>query len=490
MDLFSPLPARQLRFYTRFLAPCTTIKPRPASAVGLNSLPEEILIDVIQNIYEGSDKPSLFAFFALRQVSQRFRRLTRDEAFDSHLFSDKDCCEQCISSSGTWARKKSAPATITNIDLPLAKEKHCFGYKAQKRGICLRGLNDWVSKGKTCSTCQKWLRVRTTDRSSLKCKFSPQHSAWKKCTSCGVSHPSSCFSAGEDRCIARSGYIRLCEHKTLDLRYVQSFINDPQCHSTKSQKVKIMSCEDPSHYSSCSTELDGPKAELTIYATGGGLLSLTFTGNSDPDLTPDRGIGDILYGMNHETGTMTLPMPVIYEEIRSVREKGGKHFAPERISGVLPELSALDLEDISTDASSHDNPVKVIHPTGAKPPTHSSLLHHNPPQGNLRITAEPCPHLGSHAKHSCIRVRYQRSIRVGWAPFEGKLQQVNLPDHAWFHAISRESYTYSGPPGAEETCDDEACRNYYAITSSRSHFPTTEVELSRYPRPWDLDDTF
>ncbi|RBR16180.1 hypothetical protein FVER53590_13519 [Fusarium verticillioides] len=393
MDLFSPLLARQLRFYTRFLAPSTTITPPPASAVGLNKLPEEILMAIIHNIFEGTDKTSLFTFFALRQVSQRFRRLTQDEAFISHLFSDKDCCEQCLISSGTWARRESAPATITNIDLPLTREKHCFGYKAQKRGICLKGLDDFVRKGKICSTCQKWLDVRTTDGSSLKCKFSPQHSDWKKCTSCGVSHPASCFSAGEDRCIARSGYIRLCEHKTLDLCYVQSFIGGPQSYSNKSQKVKIMSCEDPSHYSSCSTKLDGPKAEMTIYPTGGGLLSLTFTGNSDPDLTSDRGIGDILYGMNHETGTMTLPMSVIYEAIRSVREKGGKHFAPKRILGVLPELSALILEDIFTDVSPQDSPVKVIHPKGAKPPTRSSLLHHNPTQGNLRITAEPCPHL-------------------------------------------------------------------------------------------------
>ncbi|KAG5744820.1 hypothetical protein H9Q70_012480 [Fusarium xylarioides] len=358
MNLFSPLIGRQLRFYTQFLGPWT-IKPRPAAAAGLNGLPDEILMSIIHNIYKGTDNPSLFAFFALRQVSQRFRWLTQDKAFDSHLFSDKDCCEQCLSSSGTWARRESAPATITNIDLPLVKEKHCFGYKAKKRGICLQGLNDFVRKGRTCSTCQKWLDIRKTDGSSQKCKFAHRHSDWKKCEGCGVSHPSSCFSAGESRCIARSGYIRLCEHKTLDFSYVQSFIAAPQPSTWRGQKVKIMSCEDPSHYSSCSNELDGPKAEIITYAMGGGLLFLTFTGNSDPDLAPDQGIGDIVYGMNHGTRTMTLPMWDIYDAIRSVREKGGKHFAPQVGSGVLPELSALNLEDISTDASSQDNPVKL-----------------------------------------------------------------------------------------------------------------------------------
>ncbi|PNP84996.1 hypothetical protein FNYG_01693 [Fusarium nygamai] len=138
-----------------------------------------------------------------------------------------------------------------------------------------------------------------------------------------------------------------------------------------------MSCQDPSHYSPCSNEGGGPKAEMIMDATERRLLLLTFTGNSDADLSPDRGIDEVLYGMNHGTGTMTLPTSVFYEAIQSVREKGGKHFAPERISRVPPELSGLNLEGISTNASSQEDPVKVIHPTGAKLPTRSSLRHNN-----------------------------------------------------------------------------------------------------------------
>ncbi|QGI68581.1 hypothetical protein CEK26_012540 [Fusarium fujikuroi] len=249
MDMFSPLLGRQLRFYTRFLALCTTIEAGPVGNIGLSHLSDEILMLIIHNVYEGADKSSLFAFFSLRQVSQQFRRLTQDKAFDSHLFSDKDCCEQCVSSSGVWAGRS---ASLTNIDLPLTREKHCFGYKAKERGVWLKGLEDLVRKGKTCST----------------------------------------------------------------------------------------------------NGLGGPKAEMITYATGGGLLLLTFTGNSDPDLALDQSICDISYGMNYETGTMTLPMRLIEEAIRSVREKGGKYLAPERISGVLPELSGLNLEDVNTDSSS------------------------------------------------------------------------------------------------------------------------------------------
>ncbi|KAF5704124.1 hypothetical protein FMUND_12666 [Fusarium mundagurra] len=484
MNLYSPLLRRKLEFCTpRFLAPCTTIKPRPASAVGLNDLPDETLMSIIHNIYKGTDKPSLFAFFALRQVSQRFRQLTQDTAFDSHLFSDTDCCEQCLSLSRVQAPKQSANATLTSTDLPLTREKHCFSYKAKKRGICLKGLDDFVRQGKICSTCQKGLEVRKRKGASLKCKFAPRNYwDWKLCIPCGAFHPYSCFSAGKYQCLARTGYIRLCEHVVISWYHVRSFVNTRSSSSEKTKKIMIMSCEDPSHYSPCSNGAGGPKAEMLVYATGGGLLLLTFTGNSDADLTPVQGIDEVPYGMDHRTGTMTLPMTVIYEAIQSVREKGGRHFAPERISGVLPELNGLNLEDISTDASSQDDPVKVIHPKGTKPPTHSSLLHGNPTQDSVNIVAEPCSHLGSSANHSCIKIRYQRNIRVGWAQMEGRIQESSLPSHDWFHAISRESYTYRGPSCVAETCHDKACRNYYAIASSRSHFATSEVELSK--RPW------
>ncbi|KAF5989554.1 hypothetical protein FBULB1_840 [Fusarium bulbicola] len=397
MDLFSPRVGRQLRFYCRFLAPSTSNKPCPTAitAIGLNDFPDEVLMPIIHNIYEATDKESLFAFFALRQVSRRLRRLTKDEAFDSHIFSDKDCCEQCLGPSRILARRESTFASLTGIDLrtpvadahitrltppyielPLAREKHCFGNKAKKRGICLKGLDDFVRKGQTCSTCQKGLDVRKRNGASLKCKFAPRHSSdWKFCEACRFSHPSSCFSAGQDECLARTGYIRLCEHKVLNWDYVRYFLNGPDTSSNRSQKVEIMRCDDPSHHSPCSGGVGGPKAETITYATGGGLLLLTFTGNSDADLVPSDVSGDTPYSMNYGTGTMTLPMSVIKEAIQTVREKGGKDFAPERQLGVLPEFSGLNLEDVSTDTSSYDDPVKVIHPKGSKSQTHSSLLH-------------------------------------------------------------------------------------------------------------------
>ncbi|KAF5583677.1 uncharacterized protein FSUBG_13046 [Fusarium subglutinans] len=353
MDLFPPLVGRQLGFYCRFLVPWTSNKPCPTAitAIGLNDFPDEVLMPIIHTIYEGTDNESLFAFFALRQVSRRLRRLTKDEAFDSHVFSGIDCCDQCLGPSGVLARRESTFDSLTGIDLrppvadvhitrltlspvsyiesPLAREKHCFGNKAKKRGICLIGLDDFVRKGQACSTCQKGLDVRKRNGASLKCKFAPRHNYdWKFCEACRFSHPSSCFSAGQDECLARTGYIRLCEHKVLNWDCVRYFLNGPYTRSNRSQKVEIMRCDDPSHHSPCSGGLGGPKAE-------------TIT-------------------MNYGTGTMTLPMSVIKEAIQTVREKGGKHFAPERRLGVLPEFSGLNLEDVSTDASSYDDPLDLV----------------------------------------------------------------------------------------------------------------------------------
>ncbi|KAF5648571.1 hypothetical protein F52700_887 [Fusarium sp. NRRL 52700] len=110
MDLFSSLVG-ELSFIT-------AIKPRPTTtiAISLNNLPDKILMLIIHDIYNGTDKASLFAFFALRQFSRRFRRLTKDNAFDLHVFSDKDCCELCLGSPGAWARGETSPDPLTGID--------------------------------------------------------------------------------------------------------------------------------------------------------------------------------------------------------------------------------------------------------------------------------------------------------------------------------------------------------------------------------------
>ncbi|KAF5984624.1 hypothetical protein FCOIX_2513 [Fusarium coicis] len=85
----------------------------------LLNLPDEVLLIIIKILYKGSDKRSLFAFFVLHQVSQRFRGLMRDNMFLSHVFSDSGCCEWCSGGfSGKWTRIKPSPYSL-----------HCFEEK-------------------------------------------------------------------------------------------------------------------------------------------------------------------------------------------------------------------------------------------------------------------------------------------------------------------------------------------------------------------------
>ncbi|KAH7150849.1 hypothetical protein DER46DRAFT_578860 [Fusarium sp. MPI-SDFR-AT-0072] len=197
------------------------------------------------------------------------------------------------------------------------------------------------------------LDARKGNGVSLKCKFEPRHRIdWKFCVACKAFHPSLCFSAGRNVCIARTGYIRLCEHKVIRWDDVKYFVDGPASAYNKSHKINITTCENPSHYNPCSYRL----------------------GNSGSNLTPTKKVDGIRYGMDYKTETMTLPMNVTQQAIQSVREKSGKYFAPERMSGSLLELSAILLEDAPTDASSRDNQVKVIRP---KPLNLSSRLHEN-----------------------------------------------------------------------------------------------------------------
>ncbi|KAH7232306.1 uncharacterized protein BKA55DRAFT_710791 [Fusarium redolens] len=134
---------------------------------------DEIVMLIINDIYKGTDKPSIFAFFVLRQVSQRFRRLTQDKTFDSHVFSNKDCCERCLSSSGFWARKENTPTVTDNLDGSSCRERHCFGYKINRAGICSKGLGDLIRKEKLCSPCQTRLDVRESCDVSVNANLHP-----------------------------------------------------------------------------------------------------------------------------------------------------------------------------------------------------------------------------------------------------------------------------------------------------------------------------
>ncbi|KAF5701583.1 hypothetical protein FGLOB1_10136 [Fusarium globosum] len=206
----------------------------------LLSLPDEILLLIIKSLYEGSDKPSLFAFFVLRQVSQRFRGLMRDGMFLSHVFSDRGCCGWCTGGfRGKWTRLKPA-----RLDL------HCFETKIKKAGMDIRGLGALIESERICKTCRPEFESRKRTGVSLDCKFAARTDQdWIYCSACEVEHPTLCFSSEEIRkqsdrvCIARTGYVRICAHEVLTWDEMKAGLGDTNDFWTKFTKI----CKHPSH---------------------------------------------------------------------------------------------------------------------------------------------------------------------------------------------------------------------------------------------------
>ncbi|KNA95994.1 hypothetical protein FOXG_18075 [Fusarium oxysporum f. sp. lycopersici 4287] len=237
--------------------------------IHLLNLPDEIILLIIKNLYEGSDKPSLFEIFVLRQVSQKFRGLMRDNTFLSHVFSDRGCCEWCTGGfRGKWTRIKPSPY-----------ELHCFEHKIKRSGIDIKGLGGLIRMERICKTCRPEFESRQRTGVSLDCKFAARTGQdWMYCCACKVEHQTLCFPSEVARkqsnrvCIARTGYIRICAHEVLSWDELQASLGYGQGVVTKFKKV----CKHSSHFFHHNDErqlptakAEGNKAICTLHLSSG-----------------------------------------------------------------------------------------------------------------------------------------------------------------------------------------------------------------------------
>ncbi|SCO42867.1 uncharacterized protein FFMR_07027 [Fusarium fujikuroi] len=70
------------------------IGPRSPESSRLQRLLDELLLMIISYLSHGDSEGGL-VFFALQQVSRRFRRLMQDAEFRHHYFSTHFCCQWC-----------------------------------------------------------------------------------------------------------------------------------------------------------------------------------------------------------------------------------------------------------------------------------------------------------------------------------------------------------------------------------------------------------
>jgi hypothetical protein len=435
------------------------------------------MILVVHHIYQGTDRASIFAFFVLRQVSRRFRRLTQDREFLSHVFSNKDCCRVCSRPTALWRVCDDNPSPFRTfwgwISHSSSEERHCFGHKISREDS--KGLGDLIRNENLCIACKEGLYARKRQGMSLSCKFAARNGRdWEFCEACKVKHPSSCFSAGQRVCIARTGYIRLCEHKVIYWNDFESLLRDPVPHGGATHRHVLTVCRHPSHRTPCSVGPYAAPIATIVRSKDRYYLSLNYDTFTKPNLAPKQSS----HRYSKREGTLYLPFSTIKQAIQPVRQKCAQYFAPERISGLLPEMDCIYIDQ----SSSSSGLVRLLDPYYL---SKEVRYHCTPGSVSSSIKSRPCPQRNHKRNNSCISLHYSRFIMLNMHPSR-KLPRLNLPSHEWFHEIRRVSYLYKGPPCVAETCHDPRCRNYYSMTRTSSH---PAVTLSRPPE-WSISDWF
>ncbi|SCO42851.1 uncharacterized protein FFMR_07011 [Fusarium fujikuroi] len=417
------------------------ISHSPSGPSMLQRVPDEILLMIVSCLSDPDDKPSLFAFFALRQVSRRFRCLLQADDFITHPFSREGCCQQC---SDGCQDKHTSPICPPG-------GHHCFDYKSvgeiDKRGPIFEGkwgvggFGDFIRSYTTCKDCQESREGRIKAGYSTTCKFAPCGSQeYLHCHSCDADHPSSCFSKDRAKlpegraCIANEGYIRIYEYKTLTRADIELLLPD---EVPDYRPVFLTSCDHPEHKVPCSENFDYTDQTPRVFATNpdglGIMIHILWQGHSGSDRSTLHKSG---YIHRHK----------LNDSLGRIRQNGGSLLLPQRGPNTLPEWNVISEIDCSEVVSSEEDLIKL---RGGWGYTNRQRRHNTAALGPERIACGHCRY-----DKNCIVVNYHRKI-----PFWN--QYSSWASHEWLHAIDRKSYVYNGPAGVPETCDVGTCRNSF-----------------------------
>ncbi|KAF5637790.1 hypothetical protein F52700_4492 [Fusarium sp. NRRL 52700] len=391
--------------------PVNAIKEKldePSTASKFSVLPDEIVFIILRQIYEGTDQQS-----RLKQSNRVFRNA------------------------------------------------HCFEHKIRCKDTT--GLSNLVRKDKICEGCQLQVDKRQRHGVSLTCKFAARDNKdWVYCCKCFVEHPSSCFSRGELQkdskrsCIAKTGYIRLCEHKVL-------FWDDIDPQTTRAGGfIEIENCTHPSHMENDLRHKEIPSAKIGGSDHGYLSLLLSFT------VVSAERCRNFVAGQNSKVAA-----DQVLEAIRYVRQRGAQSILPERSTKAPPEMDAFITpenpaaeERMWTPISKwpKDGEVKDRDDWGKRAIGQS-------------VFCEP-RHYGPDKSITRLCFLYERKICVRNSNWYG-------PSHDWYYAISSESYTYSGTSGVPGSCSNPSCRNHYPFaTNPKRHRIRVYRDMWSGQRTW------
>ncbi|SCV51775.1 uncharacterized protein FFB14_12200 [Fusarium fujikuroi] len=204
--------------------------------------------------------------------------------------------------------------------------------------IAVHGLANLVRKDKICEGCQLEVDKRQRRGVSLTCKFAARDNKdWVYCYICYVEHPSSCFSREELQkesnraCIAKTGYVRLCEHKVL-------FWYDLEHQAMRPGGFdEIQICRHPSHLENDLRQNEIPTAKIVGSDDGKPSLSLSLT------VVSAERCQTLVTGQNS-----SVAAEQVLEAIQSVRRHGAQCILPERSTKAPLEMDAFVIPNSST----------------------------------------------------------------------------------------------------------------------------------------------
>nr|RBQ98629.1 hypothetical protein FVER53263_20008 [Fusarium verticillioides] len=400
--------------------------PSSLDASRLQRLPDEILSMTISWLSKGDSEGGL-AFFALRHVSRRFRRLTEGAEFKDHYFSTRYCCKWC---SGGYEDLSSPGRDPWQV-------RHCFEYNVPFPDLKAK-VGKLMRKDYACKTCQRLRKSDSLGKDPVTCKFQAldpcSRSSWSKCDPCGVEHPNACFARWQrvkpkSVCIGRQGHIRLCGHKTLTWDDIKSRIDERQ---DGEGRIFVGRCDHEDHSEPCS-EGKGPQAFATKLPGGITVVLIFWRGHSGRDPS-----------VFHPSGY--LYKTKLREAIQNIRLQGGRHMVPQRGVNSMAEWDSI--AEIDGSESISPDLIKLRGGWASQDP---GRPHACSPFRTLKTACGHCE-----KEKGCIVVTYLRRICFDMPETSGR----GLP-HDWFHAMHTASYEYSGHYGVPETCRHTSCRYHY-----------------------------
>lgn len=398
------------------------IAPRSPESSRLQRLPDELLLMIISYLSHGDSEGGL-VFFALQQVSRRFRRLMQGAEFQQHYFSTYFCCQWCSGGYEDCSNSSRDPWRV----------RHCFEYSLPFPWLKAE-VGKLIRTDYACKSCRKRRNSRTN---SITCKFQALDSytwSWSKCDPCGVEHPNACFNRWQlampnGVCIGRQGHIRLCSHKTLTYDDIKGRIDGGQ-HGE--DRIFLGSCDHEDHSRPC-VEGQGPQAFATKLPGGMTVILIFWRGHSGGDPS-----------VFHPSGY--LYKTKLKDAVQNIRLQGGRHMTPQRGLNAMAEWDSI----MEIDGSESISP-DLIKLRGGWASEDPGRPHACSPFRTLKVACGHCE-----KERGCIVMTYLRRICFDMPEINGG----GLP-HDWFHALDTASYEYSGHRGVPETCHHTSCRYHY-----------------------------